>query len=98
MSASASKKKRKELEEQGLSAKDLAAQKEREKKNKTLRNILIVALAILVCAAAVFAVISLVNRPSYDTKATVATVGSKKISVPVYDYFYNNTVSQLYTN
>lgn len=98
MSASASKKKRKELEEQGLSAKDLAAQKEREKKNKALRNILIVALAILVCAAAVFAVISLINRPSYDTKATVATVGSEKISVPVYDYFYNNTVSQLYTN
>ena len=96
MSASASKKKRKELEEQGLSPRAIAAQKEKEEKQKTLRNVLIVALCIAVAAAAVFAVISLVNRPSYDTKAAVATVGDEKITVPVYDIFYNTNASSLY--
>ncbi len=96
MSASASKKKRKELVEQGLSAKDLAVKQAREKKSKTLKNVLITLLALVVCAAAVFGVIHLVNRPSYDTKAAVATVGDTKITVPVYDYFYNQTASNFY--
>ena len=98
MSASASKKKRKELEEQGLSASAVAAQKEKEKKNKLLRNVLIVALAVVVCAAAVFGVIKLVNRPSYDNKAAVATVGEEKISVPVYNYFYSLGASNFYNS
>lgn len=96
MSASASKKKRKELEEQGLSPRDLAALEEKEKKQKTLRNVLIVALCVAVAAAAIFAVISLVNRPDYDTKAAVATVGDEKITVPVYNIFYNQSASSLY--
>lgn len=96
MSASASKKKRKELEEQGLSPRAAAAKKAKEEKQKLLRNVLIVVLCIAVAVAAVFAVISLVNRPSYDTKAAVATVGSEKITVPVYDIFYNQNASQLY--
>ena len=75
MSASASKKRRKELELQGLSTKDIAAKEEKEQRSKLLRNGLIVALVVAVCVAAVFAVISLVNRPSYDTKAAAATVG-----------------------
>ena len=96
MSASASKKKRKELEEQGLSPKAIAAKKDKEKKQKLLRNILIVVLCVAVAAAAVFAVISLVNRPSYDTSAALATVGDEKITVPVYDIFYNSNASSLY--
>ena len=98
MSASASKKKRKELEEQGLSAKDVAVKKEKEKKAKFLRNAAIVALCAAVALGAVFAVISLVNRPSYDTDAAAVTVGSEKISVPVYDYFYNLTVTNFYNS
>ena len=96
MSASASKKKRKELEEQGLSPKDVAAQKAKEQKAKTTKNILIVALVIVVVAAAVIGVISLVNAPSYDVKAAVATVGEEKITVPIYDYFYNLSASNFY--
>ena len=96
MSASASKKKRKELEEQGLSPKAAAAQEAKEQKQKTLRNVLIVALCVAVAAAAIFAVISLVNKPDYDTKAAVATVGDEKITVPVYDIFYNQTANSLY--
>ncbi len=98
MSASASKKKRKELEEQGLSAKDVAARKEKEKKSRQLRNLLIVVLAVAVALAAVFAVIKLVNRPSYDLKAPAATVGEEKITVPMYDYFYNLTASNFYNS
>ena len=44
MSASASKKKRKELEEQGLSPRAIAEKKAKEQKQKTLRNVLIVVL------------------------------------------------------
>lgn len=98
MSASASKKKRKELEEQGLSAYAIAEKKAKEQKSKTLRNVLIVALAAVVCFAAVFGVIALVNRPDYDTKAPVLSVGSEKVTVPVYDYFYNLTASNFYNS
>ena len=98
MSASASKRKRKELEEQGLSAKAVAERKAKEERSKLLKKILIAGLAVAVALAAVFAVISLVNRPSYDNKAAVATVGEEKISVPVYDYFYNLTASNFYNS
>lgn len=95
MSASASKKKRKELEGQGLSPRNIADKTARDQKNKTLRNILIVALTLIVCAAIVFGAIKLVNRPSYDTKAAVVTVGSESISVPVYNYFYSMAASEV---
>ena len=98
MSASASKKKRKELEEQGLSASAVAAQKEKERKNKLLRNVLIAVLAVVVCAAAVFGVIKLVNRPSYDNKAAAVTVGEETVSVPIYNYFYNLNASNFYNS
>ena len=98
MSASASKRKRKELDEQGLSPKTLAEKQAKEKKSKTMKNVLIVALVILVAAAAVFGVVSLVNAPSYDTSAAVATVGSEKVTVPVYDCFYNLNASNFYNN
>ena len=98
MSASASKKKRKVLEEQGLSAKDIAAKQAQEKKSKTLRNVLIVALAVVVCLAALFAVIALVNQPSYDTDAALITVGDEKITVPVYNYLYSLSASNFYNS
>lgn len=96
MSASASKKKRKELEGQGLSKKT-AANKSHESKNNTLKTTLIVALVLVVCAAAVFGVVKLVNRPSYDTKATVVTVGSETMTVPVYNCFYTMNANQFYS-
>ena len=99
MSASASKKKRKELEEQGLSPRAIAEQKAKEQKQKILRNVLIVVLCVAVAMAVIFAVISLVNRPeppSYDTKAAVASVGEETITVPVYDIFYNQNATSLY--
>ena len=98
MSASASKRKRKELDEQGLSPKTIAEKQAKESKSKTMKNVLIVALVVLVAAAAVFGVISLVNAPSYDTSAAVATVGSEKVTVPVYDCFYNLNASNFYNN
>lgn len=93
MSASASKKKRKELEQLGTSAKAVAAKKEQEKKKQTLRTTVIFALVIVVALAAVILLINALNAPSYDVKAPVATVGEEKITVPVYDYFYNMAAS-----
>lgn len=98
MSASASKKKRKELEQQGLSAKNVAVQTANQQKKQTVRNVLVVLLAIFICAAAVFAVVKLVNRPSYDTEAAVVTVGSESVSVPVYNYLYNYNASNFYSS
>ena len=89
MSASASKKKRKVLEDQGLSAKNVASQKAHEKKSQTVKSVMLVVLAMLVCFAAVFAVIKLVNKPSYDTDAAAVTVGTEKVTVPVYNYLYS---------
>ena len=93
MSASASKKKRKELEGQGISVKDAAVRNAHTKKNQTLRNVLLIVLVAVICAAAVLAVIKLVNRPSYDTSAAVVTVGEEKLTVPAYNYIYNMTAS-----
>ena len=47
MSASASKKKRKQLDPQGLSFRELAEQKQAEKKKKTRKNVLIAVCAVL---------------------------------------------------
>ena len=94
MSASASKKKRKELGEEGLSLKEIAAKKEAEKRKKKLRNILIPVISVLVVAAIVFGVIALINAPY---RQTAATIGDEKISVPVYHCFYNYTANNLYS-
>lgn len=98
MSASASKKKRKDLDEQGLSPRAVAEQKAKEQKSKLTKNILIVALAIVVCAAAVFGVVMLASRPSYDVKAPVVTVGEEKITVPVYNYMYSMAATNFYNS
>ena len=98
MSASASKKKRKELEQQGISPKNIAVKTASQKKKQTVRNVLVVLLVVLVCAAAVFAVVKLVNRPSYDTEAAVVTVGNETVSVPVYDYLYNYNAQNFYSS
>ena len=102
MSASASKKKRKDLEAQGLSPKTVAAQKEKEQKSKSLRNGLMVALVAIAVVAIVLLVVKLVNNklnePSYDTSLSAVTVGDEKVTVPVYNYFYNLTASNMYSN
>ncbi len=92
MSASASKKKRKELETQGLSQKDIRAKKETDKRKKTTRNILIAVVAVLLVAAIVVGVIALLN---HRYRQTVATVGDQKISIPVYNCFYANAANQV---
>ena len=97
MSASASKKKRKELDQQGLSTKALAEQKVKAQKNKTLKTALIVALVVVVAAAAIVGVIAMTNAPSYDTKAAVATVGDETVTVPFYNYYYNQTATNFYS-
>lgn len=98
MSASASKKKRKELEEQGLSLRALAEKKAKEQKTKLIKKIMVGVLIAAVIVAAVLTVVHLVNGPSYNLSVPAATVGEEKISVPVYDYFYNLTASNMYNS
>jgi len=97
MSASASKKKRKELDQQGLSKQQLAQKTKQETKKKTLRNVLIILAALIVVAAIIFGTIKLTeaNRyaADYDVKAAAATVGEHQITVPMFNYFYNSTAS-----
>jgi hypothetical protein len=97
MSASASKRKRKELEDQGLSAKNVVVKREKEVRKKTTRNVLVFFLTAVICIAAIVAVIKLVNRPSFDSGAAVVTVGEEKVSVPVYNYFYSMTANNFHS-
>ena len=94
MSASASKKKRKELETQGLSPKEIRAKKETDKRKKTTRNIILAVVAVLLVAAIVVGIIALLN---HRYRQTVATVGDQKITVPVYNCFYANNANQMYS-
>ena len=100
MSASASKRKRKELSEQGLAPKDVAQQKAKEKRNKTIRNVCIFALAAIVCLGAIIGLLKyLQNRkyaPDYDVSKPVATIGDESVSVPVYNHFYNMSATNFY--
>lgn len=100
MSASASKKKRKELNEQGLTVKDAALQKEKEKKAKSTRNIIIFVLVVLLSIACIIFLLKALAAkkyaPDYDVSKPVATVGDESISVPVYNYFYSMNASNFY--
>ncbi len=94
MSASASKKKRKELDQGGLSPKFQEAQKTKQAQKRN--NLLFICVAVLAVAAIVglaFAIRAKKYAPDYDVKAPVATVGERSITVPEYDYFYNATAS-----
>ena len=95
---SASKKKRKNLDEQGLSPKAIEARKKKEQQNRTIRTALSVVLTIAVLAAIVTLVVSYANKelntPNYDVSAAVATIGDEKISVPVYNFFFHEVASQ----
>ena len=93
MSASKSKKEPKQLDPKGLSFRELAEQKQAEKKKKNLKTALISVAAIVVALAIIFGVIALVNAPY---RKTVATVGSEKINVPVYNSFYNANANNMY--
>ncbi len=102
MSASASKKKRKELNEQGLSVKEVALQQEKEKKAKTTRNTIIFIAVILLCVACIiFLLKTLADKkyaPEYDVSKPVATVGDETISVPVYNFFYSMSATNFYNS
>lgn len=93
MSASASKKKRKDLEAQGLSRKEIHAKKETDQRKKKTRNILLAVLAVLLVAAIVVGIIMLAN---HRYRQNVATVGDQKISLPVYNCFYNSSAIQMF--
>ena len=101
MSASASKKKRKELEDQGLDAKTTSAKKSSEKKKKTIRTVVIFALVVVVAIAGIIALLKYLEArryaPEYDVSKPVATVGEEKVSVPVYNLFYS-TVANNFAN
>ena len=97
MSASASKKKRKELIAQGQDSKSVSAQKASQKKKKTMRTIIIFALVVVVAVAGIIALLKYLESrryaPDYDVSKPVATVGEQKISVPVYNMFYSMTAN-----
>ena len=92
MSASASKKKRKQLDPQGLSFRELAEQKQAEKKKKTRKNVLIVVCAVLAVLVIVYGVILLINS---RYRKTVATVGDEEIILPIYNTFYMTNANNM---
>ena len=92
MSASASKKKRKQLDPQGLSFRELAEQKQAEKKKKTRKNVLIAVCAVLAVLVVVYGVILLINS---RYRKTVATVGDEEIILPIYNTFYMTNANNM---
>ena len=92
MSASASKKKRKQLDPQGLSFREIAEQKQAEKKKKTRKNVLIVVCAVLAVLVIVYGVILLINS---RYRKTVATVGDEEIILPIYNTFYMTNANNM---
>lgn len=92
MSASASKKKRKQLDPQGLSFREIAEQKQAEKKKKTRKNVLIVVCAVLAVLVIVYGVIWLINS---RYRKTVATVGDEEIILPIYNTFYMTNANNM---
>ena len=92
MSASASKKKRKEMAAEGSSFKQQVLQEKAENKKKNTRKILIAVLSILVVVGIVLGVIAIVNAPY---RQTVAKIGGEKISAPLYSCFYGYTLNTM---
>ena len=92
MSASASKKKRKQLDPQGLSFREIAEQKQAEKKKKTRKNVLIAVCAVLAVLVVVYGVIWLINS---RYRKTVATVGDEEIILPIYNTFYMTNANNM---
>lgn len=111
MSASASKKRRQQRNEAGLTPSELSAsQKKAEQKKKRL-PIIIFCVVTLVAVALVVGLALLADKqaearldaqivPTYDITTVAATVGEEQITVPMYNYFYTMTVNNnasLYT-
>ncbi len=92
MSASASKKKRKQLDPQGLSFREIAEQNQAEKKKKTRKNVLIAVCAVLAVLVVVYGVIWLINS---RYRKTVATVGDEEIILPIYNTFYMTNANNM---
>lgn len=89
MSASASKKKRKE--------QLLAPLPEKKDEKKTGKKILIGVIAAIVALALIVAVGMLIKsndyKVDYDTKQAAMTVGDYEVSVPMFNYFYTSTLN-----
>ncbi len=89
MSASASKKKRKQLQEQGGPLLSATKVKEDDQKKKNIRTAILFASIIALTVVAVILFVYFLHAPKYNTKKPVASVGEEKITVPVYNHFYN---------
>lgn len=104
MSASASKKRRQAQDEQGFTQRQIAETKEKaEKKKKRMPIILFCIVAVVAIALVIVlaffgksqsdARLAAEMTPDYDVTAPVATVGNESVSVPLYNYFYNQVVN-----
>ena len=102
MSASASKKRRQQKNEQGMNQFETAqeAKKKEQKKEKKSTIIFCIAAAVAVIALIVFFIIcGNINQAELDKKyadtigastTTIAKVGDVEISAAMYNYFYKN--------
>lgn len=97
MSASASKKRRKDLQQEGLSPRQVAASKAKKEKKQHLKTALLIVAAVAVSAGIIGGLIAYVNsrkyQPDYDVNTPVATVGDYQITVPMFNYYYVDAVS-----
>lgn len=97
MSASASKKRRKDLQQEGLSPRQVAAAKAKKEKKQHLKTVLLIVMAVVVSAGIIAGLIVFLNsrkyQPDYDVNTPVATVGDYEISVPMFNYYYIDAVS-----
>ncbi len=97
MSASSKKKLRKEQNEALLTEKQQKAQKE-AKKLKVTSTIFVVVMAVVLVAALSIMAVSLVRSTGVIEKNTIAlTVGEHEINTVEMNYFFVDTINQLYS-
>ena len=96
MSASREKKKRQELGQAGMLPSQKKAAEEKKKKQKNLLIGCIV--AVLILAAAVYSLFSLVILPNRAPKAEALTVGSHDLTAAELNYYYIDTVYSFCNN
>ena len=104
MSASASKKKRKLTNDEGLTLSEAAAQKELQEQRKKRRPTIVFCLVALLAVALIVALVFVAKHqadlrraaemaPTYDVTEAAVTVGDETVTVPMYNYFYQQTVN-----
>lgn len=96
MSASREKKKRQELGQAGMLPSQKKAAEEKKKKQKNLLIGCIV--AVLILAAAVYSLFSLVIVPNRAPKAEALTVGSHDLTAAELNYYYIDTIYSFCNN